>query len=101
LTFQQKLSTAAKLDIGVVGNLKDAAGGRVASATSQAIAASPSDMTDPQIVSRSWGADQGSYTVIVEFSEAMDAGSAASISNYALAGVRPTSATLDSTGKVL
>lgn len=110
LVFNERLSSFAKLDLGVGGGLRDAKGGVMEPALSQAIGPNPEDVDQPTAVMRTWGSDQASYTVIIEFSEAMDGTSAEDIHNYLLAGstsaggtisVQPTQAVLDASGKVV
>lgn len=99
LVFSTKLSLIAHLDIAVSGTLRDAAGGLVQPSNNFAIGPNPADTTGPTVVAQTWGAQQTNYTVTVEFSEAMDRASVEAISNYALAGVRPSTAVLDVDGK--
>jgi hypothetical protein len=97
LQFNTRLSSYAKLDLSVNGKIKDAHGGSVPQASNQAIGPSLVDSTSPTVTSRTWGDSQPSYSVVITFSEAMDAPPLPTFTIHE-GGGRPTEAELDSTG---
>jgi hypothetical protein len=100
LVFDERLSSIARLDVGIGGTLRDAFGGAVVAVSNQAVGANPADTTGPTVTARTWGNGRDKYTVSVQFSEAMDRASVEAVNNYALAGVPPGSVELDATGMV-
>lgn len=70
----------------------------------------PIDITGPIAATRTWGRNASAYTVIVTFTEAMDAAAATTLANYTLstpsdaggsATWQPATAVLDGAGKVV
>ncbi len=90
LLFSSPLSIVDRMDVGLLGTLRDINQNPVTVVSSQVILPSPEDRNRPRVIfptprwSSNWGG--GGYRVELDFSEAMDNESVSELSNYQLMG---------------